>query len=793
MKTSINIYLFFLLFSTISFSQSIIKGKIIDTEDTPLIYATIVLKNTNLELIEGVITNEAGLFTLQKPIKGDYVIELQYLGYETLSKNIVISETNKNKDLDLGTLQLKEDTNALEEIVLQGNTSEVSLKLGKKVFRVGKDLTSQNGSATDILSNVPSVNVSPTGVVSLRGNDNVQVMINGRQSALTQSQALEQISADIIERIEVITNPSAKYDASGSAGIINIILKKNRASGFNGQIRLMSGIPADHRAIANVNYKTKSFNIFANTGIRYSDYEGDYSKKQTTIENGISTFLDYNEDEDRHDDGRIYYLGTDYFLNEKNTITVAYYRNESEDTDVTKLTYDVSNSINEMNSLFTLGNSKEKRNYNQLEGNYTKTFNKKDQKFTTDFQYEFFDSNKKWTLNTDEVAPTQTNISDIQTVAKIDANDFVVQSDFLTSFNENTNFETGIKYENRKITNAFLAEELINGNFETIDDINNTLEYKEQIISGYTQYHSKINKISYQLGLRLETTSISIDASSASLNSKSIYTNLFPSANIGYKFNDNTNLQLSYSRRIERPSLWELTPFFELKDFTSRFTGNPQLTPAYTNAFELSTLFKVNKFRLNPSIYYSNTNDVFQYETTQDDNEVFTQRPINLDNEKRYGFELSSTYNPLKWLSFSSDFNAYIFKQKGIINNNNAHFNDATWFFNLSTNLSATKTIKIQTRLYYQGKRYTAQIKTASITNLNFALSKSLFNNNGSLAFNASNILNSRKSKQEIAGENFNINQVRNRNAQRFSLSFLYKFNQKPTDKNRNAKRSNRN
>ncbi|MDO5980574.1 TonB-dependent receptor domain-containing protein [Flavivirga spongiicola] len=791
MKTSINLYLFIFLFSTLGFSQNQIKGSITDASGEPLVYATTVLKTEKSELIEGVITNADGQFNLQQPKKGNYVLEIQYLGYEILKQNISIIEDTKN--VDLGRIILKEDANALDEVVVQGNTAEVSLKLGKKVFIVGKDLTSQNGSANDILSNVPSVNVSPTGEISLRGNSNVQVMINGRQSALTQSQALEQLSADIIESVEVITNPSAKYDASGSAGIINIILKKNRTSGFNGQARLMAGTPADHRAIANVNYRTNKFNVFANVGIRYSDYEGDYSKQQTTVENGITTFLDYNEDEDRHDDGRIYYLGTDYFINDKNAVTVAYYRNETKDTDVTKLNYDLSDSDGNVNSLFTLGNSKEKRDYNQLEGNYTKTFDKKDQKFTIDFQYDFFNSNKKWTLNTDEVMPILMDLSDIRTIAKIDANDIVIQSDFTTPLNENSNFETGIKFENRSITNTFLAEELINGNFETIDNINNTLDYKEQIVSGYTQYNSKINKISYQVGLRLEATSIDIDASSAALNSKNNYTNLFPSANIGYEFTDKTSAQLSYSKRISRPSLWNLNPFFELKDFTSRFTGNPSLTPSYTDAFELSTIYKGSNFRLNPSIYYANTNDVFQYETTQDDNEVFTQKPINLDNEKRYGFELSATYNPLEWLRFSSDFNTYAFKQKGVINATNADFSDSTWFVNFTTNITPVKTVKLQTRLYYQGKKSTAQTETSAVTNLNFAINKSLFKNKGSIVFNISNALNSRKVKEKITGTNFDINQTRNRNAQRYSLSFLYKFNQKPTDRNREAKRSNRN
>ncbi|WP_299162406.1 outer membrane beta-barrel family protein [uncultured Tenacibaculum sp.] len=796
MKTFINL-LICLLFSISVLAQKQssngkISGKIVDSSKETLPYATVVLKDASKQILEGVVTDEEGLFTFSKILIGDYNLEIQYIGFETIERKIKI--TKEQRIVSLGSIILKENTKTLDEIVVKAETSEVSLKLGKKVFRVGKDITSQSGSATDVLSNVPSVNVSPTGTVSLRGNANVQVMINGRRSALTQSQALEQLSADVIESIEVITNPSAKYDASGSAGIINIILKKNRKTGLNGQVRLVSGVPDDFRAIGNLNYKANKFNFFTNIGIRYTDYEGEYFKQQTTTENNITTFLNQREDEDRHDDGQLFYFGTDYYINDKNTITVAYYRNETEDTDVTNLFYDFSNSGVLSQSLQTIGNSKEERDYNQLEANYTKTFAKKGQKLTIDFQYDFWNSEKDWHLQTDEKFPT-TSIAQttIQTKGKGSTDDIVIQTDFKTPINKQSNFEIGAKFENRKITNEFLAEELINGQFEVIDNINNQLNYKEKIMSGYAQLNSKKGKISYQVGLRLENTSIDIQASETTLNLKNNYTNLFPSATLGYEFKENFSGQINYSKRISRPSLWQLNPFFQLKDFTSRFTGNPALNPSYTDAIELSLIYRGNKFRLNPSIYYSGTNDVFQYETKQNNEGIFIQSPINLDNEKRYGAELSASYNPLKWLRFSGDFNMYAFKQKGILNNKVADFSNNTWFTNFTMNIRPTKTIRLQTRIFHQGEESNAQTKTKPITNLNFGLQKSLFNNKGSLIFNIYNVLDTRRSREQITGDNFSIYQDRSRNAQRFSLSFVYKFNQKPSDKNRNAKRSNRN
>ncbi len=768
-----------------------ISGKVIDDLKTTLPYATVILKDSEDKLIEGLVTDEEGKFSFSKIKKGVYILKVEYIGFEDFLKKIVVNAPKQK--IKIETIILNEDSKKLDEIIVEGKTSEVSLKLGKKVFRVGKDITSQNGAATDVLNNVPSVNVSPTGTVTLRGNSNVQILINGRRSGLTQAQALEQLPADTIESIEVITNPSAKYDASGGAGIINIILNKNRKSGLNGQVRLVTGIPDDYRLLGNLNYKTKKFNFFTSLGIRYTDYEGDYTKKQRTIENGITTLIDQFEDEDRHDDGQVYYFGTDFYANDKNTITLAYYRNQTADTDKTILNYNVSTSNTNNESLLTLGNSKEKRAYNQLEANYTKLFDKKGNKLTIDFQYDFWNSTKRWDLKTDEIFPVMANIATIQTNGSTNTDDIKIQSDYKTTINKDINFETGIKLENRTIENNFLAEELINGNYETIDEINNSLNYKERITSAYIQFNGKKEKLNYQLGLRLEDTQININDSNTTLNLNNNYTNLFPSATIGYEFKDNLSTQISYSRRIKRPSLWQLNPFFELKDFTTRFTGNPLLNPSFTNSYEISFIYRTKGFTINPSVYYADTKDVFQTEVVKDSQGVFIQSPINLENEKRFGFEISTSYKPLKWLSFSGDFNTYKYNQSGVINGNNTTISDTTWFINFSTNIKPTKTLNLQTRVYHIGARENIQIETKAITYVNFAVSKSLFKNKGSLILNISNPFNSSKTIQNIVGDNFEINQTRNRNAERFSLSFVYKFNQKKSQRNRNAKRSNRN
>lgn len=770
-----------------------VTGKIIENAtNEALPFASVILKDAIQQLVEGVITNEDGVYTIMDIPVGNYSLEVTYTGFKAYSQPLEIKETRQK--INLKPILLLEETVSLDEVRITTETSQVSLRLDKKVFKVGKDILSQSGSVTDVLGNVPSVAVDPSGTVQLRGNANVTILINGRRSGLTSAQALEQIPSDNVDRVEVITTPSARYDASGSAGIINIILKKNTKGGLTGQLRTVVGTPDDYRLYGSFSYKAEKFNFFANAGIRYTDYEGEYTKQQRSIRNNTTVYLDQREDQDRHDDGKLIYVGADYYLNKNNSITAAFYRNQTEDTDKTILTYGYTSATTAIDSILTtLGNSKEKRSYNQLEMNYTKTFAKEGKKLTFDLQYDFWDSTKKWNVRTQKEIPIMTPISNLRTKSTNNNNDIVLQSDFVTPFGENAKLEIGAKFENRHVTDGFIAEELVNGNYQLLDNLDNQIAYDEQIIGGYVQYGSKISKFSYLLGLRIEDTYIRIKDKEGSFNNTNTFTNLFPTLNLGYAIGENTNIQLSYSKRINRPSLWQLNPFPELEDFNARFFGNPTLKSAFTDAVELSLLQKGTKFTITPSIYYSYTTDDTQWYTNQNDDGVFVSTIINLDLEKRYGFELSASYNPLKWLSFNGDFNAYRFDQEGIAGTQKLDFSDQTWQTSLSTRIKLKHGISIQSRFNHHGERGNAQSKRKSISYVNLGASKKLFKNRGDLIFNVSNVFDSRKTRQEITGTDFFVNQMSSRNGARWSLSFVYKFNGKSGHKTRRVQQSNRN
>ena len=282
--------------------QTFISGKVQDNATKEALpYVTVTVQDDASKTLATTITDDQGLFSLETALSDKTTITFSYTGYQDHTQSIVVSEKQK---IELGTIDLITDAVQLKAVEINGQKSNISLKLDKKVFEVGKDVLSQNGSAHDVLNGVPSVAVDQTGTISLRGNNNVLVLINGRQSGLTQSNALDQIAADQIERIEVITNPSSRYDAAGSAGIINIILKKNKKSGFSGQVRLVAGSPNDSRLNPSINYKSNKINVFSNFSIRSSDYVGLYTTNQVTNSTTSPNYMHRVQNEDRHDDGK---------------------------------------------------------------------------------------------------------------------------------------------------------------------------------------------------------------------------------------------------------------------------------------------------------------------------------------------------------------------------------------------------------------------------------------------------------------------------------------------------------
>jgi len=791
MKTLItSILILFISLSAVA-QPADISGKVQDNITKEVIpYVTVSIQDRNSKTIAAGVTDDHGIFRFEGLPIGKMTIFFSYIGYQNYSMPLEI--TSGKPKIELGTISLYTDAVQLNAVEINGQKSSISLKLDKKVFEVGKDVLSQNGSAHDVLNGVPSVTVSPTGGISLRGNSGVLVLINGRQSGLTQSNSLDQIAADQIERVEVITNPSSRYDASGSAGIINIILKKNKKSGFSGQVRLVAGLPNDSRLNPSINFKSDKINIFSNFGIRSSDYVGLYTTNQSTMNNGIPNYLNHVQNEDRHDDGKLIYLGSDYYIDEHRTVTAAFLKNATQDDDKTQLFYDYSSINNPRDSVLTRqGKSLEKRDYNQLELNYTQTFKQPIKKWTIDLQYDWWNSDKNWNLATQRTYPDVLTYPGIRTRSIGNSKDLLIQSDFIQPIDTVSVVEIGVKTELRKVSSQFLAEQEQENIWTIYQDIDNDLNYTETISSAYAQYSNKARRFNYMLGLRTEFTKIAITDIKNTYNDDKKYNRLFPTVNLGYKFEAST-LQLNYSKRINRPSLYALYPFNELTDLNAQYIGNPDLNPSYSDVFELTFLKTWKKFTLNPSLYYQWESGYIQ-DFTYRENDIFFTTPINIQHEIRSGIELSTLYNPLKWLQVNLEMNFYHFKQKGNYKEENLDYEGKTFTGRLSTQVKLPSKFSFQGRYNFRGAQQNAQTKNNALQSLDFGLSKTLLKDRATLVFDVSNAFDLRQNKSITADTDYYI--IRNSipNAARYLLSFVYRFNLTDPKAIRQANSANRN
>lgn len=763
-----------------------ISGFILDPNGQPIEYATISLFNLQNELVVGTISDSKGTFNLEKIAVGSYQLSIDFLGYSTFTKTeVLISSDSYN--IDLGNINLAVNDQQLDAVEVIGERSSYNLQIDKKVFHVGRDVLSQGGTAIDILDQVPLVSVDPTGAVTLRGSSQVQILINGRRSGLTMNNAIDQIDGDNIEKIEVITNPSSQYDANGSAGIINIILKKNKDAGLKGQVRVSAGSPANHMVIPSATYKTNKINLFANLRWRYSDYNGLYSTTQTTFQNEQPFSLTNNEVENRHDDGASAYFGMDYYLNDKNSITLAYYRSQTKDTDFTTLDY-----LLDTDAITREGNSVEHRNYNQIEANYTRTFLGEDTKLIVDFQYDFWNSEKDWDLSTrGDFLPAQI-ASSLRTNNISRSRDYVLKSDYEKPIGDGMKMEIGGKIENRIVINDYLAEQEENGAWSVFQGIDNKFEYSEMISAAYTQFEKSYGKLDFQFGLRGEYTRIDIGDAIELFDDNKNYFNLFPTAFTSYRINDKNTIQGSYSRRINRPSLWNIYPFSEITDFNRQRIGNPDLDPSFTHGFELSYLSVQDVLTINPTIFYKRTSNDFSTYLFQNNNGTFMLLPINIEQNNEAGIELSLRYRPLKSLSLNTEFNIYSFDEKGTYESTNLDARGSSWGLRTNANLKLPKDSRLQISYIYRGPRKGAQIEYFGSSDLTIGLSKNFLGDKINLSIRGNNILDTRIWRSKSVHEEYIIEQSNRRTGARYSISMLYKFNQTAKDRMRDANRGNR-
>jgi len=686
----------------------------------------------------------------------------------------------------------------------------VEVRLDKKIYNIGKDITTSGGNVSDALNNIPSVSVDVEGGISLRGNDNVRILINGKPSALAgfgSTDVLQQLPADAIEKVEVITSPSARYDAEGTAGILNIVLKKEKTLGINGSVNATVGVPFNARTTTNFNLRTDKFNIFNTLGYFRSESPGG-GRFDNTYLSDASEFDRIIEDRDitRKNEGFNVNIGMEYFLTEKSSVTGSFFYRWSDENDLTENDNQrfADGSLN--SRTFRSEDQGENDNSYQVSLNYTNNFNDDGHKLTADFQYSYDDESVFTEIQENNVVPNQNllaleNINEIQT-----QDDILAQIDYVLPMGE-AQFEAGYRGTFEKEINDYQLDTLNQGtgNFETNLDLTNVFTYHENVNALYTQYGNKYGKFSMLLGLRLENTQMkgSVDSEIDSealeeilgedvdLNFDKNYLGLFPTVNLIYEISETANVSVGYNRRINRPRGWFINPFPSRSSRTNVFQGNPDLDPAYANAFDIGYLKRWKELTFTSSVYYQRETNSFERiqeetgELTSDGIQIIRSIPINLSTNQRIGAEAGMIYSPVKWLRLNSSFNFFTFKTDGFFNGVDYGTENSSWFARLSSKFTLPAKIDLQANSFYMGPRQNAQTKDKAMFSLNLAMSKDLFKDKATLSLNVSDVFNSRKRRSFTQTPTFTSDSEFQWRQRQVNLSLIYRFNQAKERNNR--------
>ena len=774
--------------------EFIISGVISSLESEELLeYATITLLDPNdNNVITGGITDNLGRFSIPAQ-SGKYNILIEFISF----KNLNLNNVNLNKDLNLGKIKLELDYESLGEVEIIAEETSVEIRLDKKIYTVGKDLTVRGGTGSDVLDNIPSVSTDIDGNILLRGNDAARILINGKPSRLVgiNSSFIKELPADAIEKVEVITSPSARYEAEGSGGIINIILRKSKKLGFNGSISANTGNPKSNSISTNINYRSGKINFFNSSSV-YDRIRPGSSSGITEYFNGSepSTFFSEDRERERISDGYFINNGFEWYIDDKTSLLGSFFYNDySSDNLESNTIRELDANSNILNTIIQNDYEDDVDNNREYNLNFEKKLDEDGQLITIDLQYE---NSKEW----ENSIIDENSIVNESVIENIQSESYLIRSDFVLPIGENRQFEAGIRIESEDDITDYKVFDNIDNVF--VEDLNqsNLFQYKEQISALYTQYGVKVDeKYSFLLGLRLENTLKNVNQLTIQDFTKIDDTGLFPTFNFGLEFGDDETLTFGYNRRIRRPWSRFINPFPTKISPILIWQGNPYLDPTYSNNLDLGYVKKYeSSFTVNTSAYFqksTNSINTIIEETGEFANingvdvPIVVRTPINLSTNERFGFELNLSYRKGRKWNINSNFNLFQNKVEGTYNDIVYDSENVSWSFRLNNKVTLPGKVDWQTRMNVRGPNETAVSKSDGDFSIDLAFSKELFKDNATLTLNIKDLLDQRGWRNETFNDNF-YNDFEYRWSQRSTtLNFTYRFNQKK-NQNRRQMRS---
>lgn len=777
-----------------------IIGFVIDSKtNEPMQFVNVSIKGQNAagSLPLGTVTDKEGGFYLGDVPYGSYTLTVSYIGYTSVNKDITLSSSENM--IDLHRIMLAENALMMDEVKVVGMKSQMKIDIDKKVFEIDQNIASTGGSASDILSNIPSVEVDNEGGISLHGNSSVTVWVNGKASGLSaenRAQILEQLPAESIESIEVITNPSAKYSPEGTAGIINIVLKKNRKAGYYGSLQAGADSRGGYSGSANYNYSSSKLDAYASLSYRNRQRQGGGFTDRLNINDSDTTYLNQVSSTEGYGNHVFTRLGLNYHITPQDHISVGGFTMFGNGKNNSSVDY-LSNIPNSFTSRSRLTSSDQDMFGGNAEIGYKHEFGK-------DHYIDFTTSFNKWGMDGNSVYRQTSLLYDGTESSSYQKQDqdinnknWEIQLDYLKKVNENTKIEAGYK---GTLSRENSPVETFSGNNEADavpqTELFNRFIYDLDVHALYTTYSGRINKLGYQLGLRGEYSNLTTRSPGYNQEEADVtpftneYFSLFPSAFLSYSLPNDNELQVSYTRRISRPWGGQLNSFVNITDSTNLSFGNPNLLPQFSNAFEVNYIKNWDKHVLSFSGYYRDTYDVIQRISYLEENVMKTTYE-NITKEMSAGTELVLKNELFKILDLTTTLDLYYYKLDGfsylplgsstpVAASGSDNF---SWNARMIANFKLPKAVSLQLTGNYDAREVIAQgYRKASYT-MDAGLRKSF--DKISVSINGRDLLDSRKNRSVTSGTGFSQKSENWRGGRQVGLTVTYSFgNMKPRKSN---------
>ncbi|MDR2423285.1 MAG: TonB-dependent receptor family protein [Prevotellaceae bacterium] len=783
---------FIVLLSLLSFNMAIagvISGRVIDAKTKePLEYVTVVVRKKNVEnAVAGTLTDKSGTFIINNIPPDNYIVTVSFVGYSTWEQDVVV-ETGAQK-INLKQIAIDEESEMLKEVEITGMKSQMKIDIDKKVFNVDQNIASTGGNASDVLNNIPSVEVDNEGSVSLRGNSAVTVWINGKASGLSsdnRGQILEQLPAENIEKIEVITNPSAKYSPEGTAGIINIILKENRRAGYFGNIQAGVDTRGGYNGSFNINYGNRKIDAEASVGYRRRAFvNGGYSNRQNY---GLdTTFLNQTSEGDGYRQNLFTRLGLTYHLTTSDHLNINGFGMFGGGNTSSSINYQSNMPLSYLTSR-RLSNTEGNMLGANVEIGYKHDFSKTSNiDFTASYNKWGMDNTTDYT-QTSHFASGVVNTYQMQK-QKIDPHNWDMQLDYVNAFNENSKIEAGYKASLRRENSpveTFAGQN--KNNAQAVHELYNRFIYNQDIHALYSTYSGRIGKFGYQGGLRAEytdrlTRSLGHNMTEAEVDAdKNSYLDFFPSVFLSYALPKDNEMQVNYTRRISRPWGGQLNSFKNITDSTNISFGNPLLTPEYSNAFELNYIKSMNNHILSLSAYYRTTDDVIQRISYIDQDIIMKSTHRNIAHTESAGTELIVKNKLFSKLDLTTTLNLFYYKLDDFrYQPEDANVpvvgrgqEDFSWNAKIIANFMIPKVFTLQVTGDYSARQYTTQGYRKPNYSIDAGIRKSF--NKLSVSISARDILASRKRRSVTSGIGFYQDAENWRGGRQVALTITYGF-----------------